>query len=329
MRTDRLLASLLLAPLLLAAGLLAGVAAPPAWADTIRLRSGESLEVDAVEVLEDRVRVTMQREGQAVRVEFKFEKFTPRTVLKLFDRGNEADDARACLGGARLALRVGLPKEARRRFRKAAKLDPALVPEVDQGLQEVRFAEATQAFKRLEERLRKGKDPAVVHEALEALLVGPHAMFLTVAQIRRIEVLSKLAQRLAERAAAKKAAADKKKKPKKPPAKPPKKPGAPDRPPPPRDTEASPYAPGSYADKRWRERHPGRRGPAAGDLPGRQRPPLQGGGGGASRGGRSSGGGARSGGQGSGPPSGGRSGGGSTGGGSSGSGGGQGGVLGK
>ncbi len=253
----------------------AGIAASPAYAETIRLRDGTVLEAESIEFLDGRIRLRIVRDDAATPVEFAFSRFTPRTVLKLYDRSTDTTDARQRLRGARIAIELGLPKEARKRFQDAQRLDPALKSEVEQGLDEIRFAEATRAFLQLEERLRKGKDPVKALAALEQLVVGPHALYLSVAQLKRIEVLTKLARQLAERDAARKAKKDKKRKPK--PGKEPRRGRKPrDRKPPPkRDTEASPYAPGSYADKRWRERH-GPRRPAPPVVPGRERPPLQG-----------------------------------------------------
>ena len=262
-----------LALLLLTAGLLMALPAT-AEADTIRLRDGTVLSTDRVEVLDGRIRVHTQQEGASVPVEFPFGRFAPRSVLKLLDKTTDQTDARQRLRGARIALQVGLPKEARRRFRDAARLDPALKAEADQGLDELSFAEATQAFTQLEQQLRKGKDPRKVHAALEELVIGPHALYLSVAQLKRIAMLTQLAKRLADRAAGRKADADKKHKPRKPEK--PQKPARPDRPPPPRrDTDASPFAPESYADERWRKRR-GERPRNPPKIPGRARPPLQG-----------------------------------------------------
>ena len=261
---------------LLAAGLLPCLDAGSAQADTIRLKTGRTLEVEALEVREGRFLVTLQQDGAPVQVEFAFEQFAPRTVLSIYDRYTDTRDVDQRLRGAWIALEVGLLQEAERRFRDAQMLDPTRSDDVEEGIEALRFAAAAQAFQELEDRLRAGKDPEAVHEALEALLVGPHALYLSVAQLRRIEVLSRLARQLAERAEARKAQERKKNEPRKRPPDP-----TPDDPPPPPrppgDTEGGTRPPGSYADERWRERRGPR--PAPPVVPGRERPPLQGGGG--------------------------------------------------
>lgn len=308
-----------LALLLLAAGLLVAIPAQRAHADTIRLRDGTVLTAAGAEVLDGRIRVLTLQDGAVVPVEFPFGRFAPRTVLKLLDKTTDQTDAKQRLRGARIAIEIGLPEEARKRFRAAARIDPALKAEADQGLDELRFAEATRAFTELEQQLREGKDPEKVHAALDELVIGPHALYLSVSQLKRIAMLSKLAKRLADRADGRKADADKKNKPRKPERKP-AKPPVPDKPPPRRDTDVSPYAPGSYADERWRKRRGDRLRPPP-NVPGRERPPLQGkrgpiGGGnpGSPNGGQKSGGssapGGVRGGQGGGSPPGGSSGGG-------------------
>ncbi len=172
---------------------------PAVASETIRLRGGDKLEVDAVEVLEDRIRITLLRDGGTARMDLPFARLQGRGLLALIDRHTSPEDATWRLRSARLALERGLRAEAARRFRRAAKLDPALAEERDAGLARIAALEATDGLDALERALRRGDDPHAAMALAGALLDGPQAASLTPAQRLRAETLARLARALFKR----------------------------------------------------------------------------------------------------------------------------------
>ncbi len=185
--------------ILCAGAALLGPAPAPAHAEAVRLKSGKLLDVDAVKVLEDRINVTMHRDGGTARVDLRFALLDPRGLLELFDRHTDRKDAAQRLRSARVALGSDLRGEAAKRFREAAVLDAALAPERDAGLATLRMREATEGLGELEQRLRQGDDPHTAMALSAALLEGPQAAGLTTAQQVRARSLGALARRLFKR----------------------------------------------------------------------------------------------------------------------------------
>ena len=285
MRCTRLLAALLLPAVLVA---LAPLPGDSAYADTIRLRSGQVLEVEAVEVLDGRFRLRMHKDGETVHVDLAFERLEPAYLLKVFDRYTDPKNAEQRLHSAQVALKFGLSKEAKRRFKQAAALNEKLLPQSEEGLLGVEKLEAAKALKKLEDRLRKGKGkkPATrikeleaVLAKLEGLLTGPFAGVLSAVQRLRIKVLINHAKKRIKR--------EKERLAKKAP--PPKKPGddADEDDEPERESGGVPER-RTYEDDRYRDRRGPR--PQPPKVPGAERPPLQGGGGGGTAGGPKGGG---------------------------------------
>ena len=267
-------------------------------AETLRLRSGKTIEAEAVEVGDTSVRVRVTKEGVSSWIELAFDKFTPKGALRVFDRHTNPDDAWRRLQSAKLALKMGLVEEARRRFEEAATLSPGLEAEKEAGLAAIEKFHAQSIFEDLEARLRKSRYPTKELKALQDLLVGEHAGVLTASMRLRIKLLIHLAkQRIATEDARKKKKAGGG-------VPPPKKPGGADPVPPPTPPSPPEQAGGvperrTYADQRYRSRRGPR--PAPPRVPGAQRPPSAAGGqpsGGLGQGlgggGRSSGGGGRS-----------------------------------
>lgn len=279
---------------------LALLSAEQAQADSIRLRSGQLLEVESVEVREDGLRVSIKKNGETAIVDFPFDRFKPETLLKIVDRQLDPDSGAQRLRSARIALKVGLLKQAKQRFEQAAKLDAALTEACEAGLLEIEQHGAAKALKRLENELRKTKKPSEVLKKLEALLTGPFANALTNAQRLRIRMLIRLAKQMIKRDEEREA---NKKDPPPPPA---DKPAGGSGDPPPEGTSSAPGG-RTYYDERYRSRRPGRRAPPP--LPGADRPPIggrSGGGSGASGGGGASSGGGQGSGSSGGAPGGGQ-----------------------
>ena len=233
-----------------------------ARADTIRLRSGQVIVAEAVEVLDGRFRVRVEHEGTVSQVDLAFELFKPKTMLRVFDRYTDKMDPQRKLESAKLALRFGLPEEAKLRFRQAAQMDAGLEADSEAGLLEIGKQEATKALLDLETRLRKNKNPVAELAALEALLTGPHAGALSDIQRKRVRILIRLAKQVIAREEARKAKKDKKPAPAK------KADDDDDQP----DVGDPTTGRGrTYADERYRSRAPHRRsGP---NVPGATRPP--------------------------------------------------------
>jgi len=187
---------------MLATLVLAGTAlADAALAETVPLRSGKNLEVEAVRVLDDRLNVTVRRDGESVRVELRFELIDPRGLLFLYDSHTDTGDPRAILRGARLALAHGLRNEAAARFIAAARTDPKLRAQRDEALAKIRALEAADGLNDLEARVRAGRDPRGAMVLAAAILDSVHTASLTPAQRRRVEALGALARRLVVREA--------------------------------------------------------------------------------------------------------------------------------
>jgi hypothetical protein len=255
-------------PCLALFGMLLG-SARSADAESLRLRSGQVLQAESVEVLDTGFRVELRSADQTTFVEFPFDRFAPKAALKIFDRHTEALDPRRKLQGAELALSLGLLEEAKRRYTRAATLDPAFAPDAEAGLMRVQQAEAQASFDKLEERLRKSPYPRTEVEDLKALLVGPHAGVLSDATRLRIQLLIDLGTRMMATEDARRAKEGKKPVP--PPADPKKK-GRDEgdgRPPPP--TASGTPGRRTYADERYRSRRGPR--PAPPKVPGAGRPP--------------------------------------------------------
>jgi len=256
---------------------LAAFSAAGAEADTIRLRSGQVLEVASVEVLEDGLRLGIKKDGEVTQVDLGFDRLEPKYLLKVLDRYVDPDSASQRLLTARVALQVGLLEQAKQRFQQALQLDAALKEVCEAGLLEVEKQGAAKVLKRLEDRLRKTKEPKAVLKRLEAFLAGPYADVLTEVQRQRINLLIRLARRMVLRDEEREAAKVN------PPAPvPPGKAGgtAGDGTPP--TEEGSGSVPGgrTYFDERWRARRGPRRAPPS--LPGANRPAPRNGSGGAS-----------------------------------------------
>jgi len=186
--------------LLLAVGLLLGVAAAPAaQAETVRLRSGKRLEAASVVFRDGKIEATLVRDGGIARVLLRFDQLAEDDLLPLWDRTHAADDAALALAGAEFALGLGRRAEAVRRYEAAARLDTSFAAKRDAGLGRVRRLEAEDAMRDLEDRVRRGADPRGAVVLSEALLEGPHAAALDPKQTRRIRILGSLALRLAQR----------------------------------------------------------------------------------------------------------------------------------
>ena len=236
-------------------------------AEQLRLRSGQVLEAAEVEVRADGFRVRIEKDGASSFVDLPFDRFPPKTALRLFDRHTDPSDGRRRLQSGEIALGLGLAQEATRRFEKAAALDPALKTAAAAGVASVQRFRAQAQFQEIEDRLRASSYPTAERAALEALLTGEHASALTPALRKRIGILIELAKRIVEREderKAKKAAAP-------PPKKKPEKEAEPAPPPTPPDRGRT-NVPGrrTYADQRYRSRRGPR--PAPPRVPGAERP---------------------------------------------------------
>ena len=177
---------------------LAALGSPPAHAESLRLRSGRSVEVASVRVEADRLDATVVRDGVASRVAFPFSSLDPTEVLRFLD-ADAPGDGRARLRSARFALAQGQREGAAMRFLQAAALDPTLAPQRDAGLAQIRRAEAVDGVDDLEGRVRRGVDPRGAALLAAAILDSVHAAELTVAERRRVEVLGALARKLLQR----------------------------------------------------------------------------------------------------------------------------------
>lgn len=173
--------------------------AAAASAETVRLRSGKTLEVDGVRILEGRIQISLHRDGGVARVDLPFDRLDASGLLDLIDRHTDARDPVQRLRSARLAFDRGLLGHAARRYREAARLDPSLAPARDAGLGRIRRVEASAGLRELETQLRTGADPHGALALASALLAGPHAAVLTPAQRARAASLGGLARRLFKR----------------------------------------------------------------------------------------------------------------------------------
>lgn len=178
--------------------LVCGLAAP-ARAETVRLKDGKALDVEAVEFLDDRIQVTLLRDGGTARVLLRFEQLDPHDILPLWDRTHRPEDASAVLASAEVALRIGDLPQAANRFEVAARLDAAFIPQRDAGFARIRRVEADAAVRDLEGRVRDGRDLRGALTLAQTLLDGPQAERLPAKQRRRIEALAILAGKLVAR----------------------------------------------------------------------------------------------------------------------------------
>ncbi len=174
-------------------------AASAAGAETVRLRSGKSLDVDAVHVLEDRIRITIFKGGGTAKVDLRFALLDASDLLRLLDRHTDAQDGALRLRSAQVALERGLRHEAAQRFREAARLDAALEQARDAGLARIAALEAAAGLAELEAQLRGGADPHGAMALAAALQGGPVGPFLSPRQRLRVETLAALARRLFKR----------------------------------------------------------------------------------------------------------------------------------
>ncbi len=180
---------------------------PSAEAETVRLRSGKTLEAASVVFLPGKIEATLSREGGTARILLRLDQLAADDLLPLWDRTHDPKDAAAMLAGADFALALSQRAEAARRFERAAQLDASLASRREDGLRRLRALETADALRDLERRIRRGSDARGAVILAEALLEEPQVATLRPAQARRARVLGELARRLVARDDARTAAA--------------------------------------------------------------------------------------------------------------------------
>src|SRR5262245_22820945 len=151
---------------LLPAAALAAVAfALPAAAESVTLTSGTTYDASEVTVAEGHVRFTFKVGGGTATVTMPWERLDPWSALAIRAARAKPGDGRAQLALGRFALDRGLVKEAERRFRKAAEIDPSLVADRDAALAGVRDAELVAVLDSAAKDLKEGRADVALTKA--------------------------------------------------------------------------------------------------------------------------------------------------------------------
>lgn len=155
-----------------ALGVVLGVgllAAGAARAEVLRLRSGEVLDVEQVEVQGETLRVRLRAGGGSGRASLPFARIEPADLLRVLAPRTGPGDAAGHLRLSRVALEAGQLALALEAALRAATLDPALAPAWADVQAAVQARLAQDALHEVELDLRLGR-PAAARERARALL---------------------------------------------------------------------------------------------------------------------------------------------------------------
>jgi tetratricopeptide (TPR) repeat protein len=192
------------------AAVVAAALAPSALAEEVVLRSGTRYDATNVVLLPGeppgtgRVRFSFAIGAGRGTVELPYDRLDPVNLYGLAIARTDPKDPRGQLALAQFARDRGLLGEAETRYRRAAAMDPALVPDRDAGLAAVATQRAEAALLAAEAEVKRGRSDLALPRIEEVLATAPAGSSIA----ERARGLRALASKVVQRDLARRAAED-------------------------------------------------------------------------------------------------------------------------